>query len=217
MNGGGFGGGSSTGAGIGSGAGTYGGGGFYGGGGAVQQSPGYAQQSPEYAQQSPEYAQQGGGYAQSAPGTEPSYAAEPNSDAVPRGYIRYRGQLMTLDQYEQALSASAGSNNPTLSRRNVVKRQTDGEPKKEPAKVLMCINGDPLVPPIKFNTMTGLRIREASAQQDGVVQITNLPNYQLLYMPFLPTAEMWDEQQALMLAQEDMIEKNMTKAPPPSD
>ncbi len=50
----------------------------------------------------------------------------------------------------------------------------------------MCINGDPAVEHIKFNTRTGLRIRDASVQQDGVVSITNLPNYQMPWMPFLP-------------------------------
>lgn len=87
--------------------------------------------------------------------------------------------------------------------------------KKQPAKVLMCINGDPAVLPIKFNTMTGLRIRDPQAQQDGVVEITNLPNYQMPWMAFLPTSDMWNEQQELMMAQEKVIETNMTMAPPP--
>lgn len=135
---------------------------------------------------------------------------------------------MTIDQYTQALAAgssggSAGSSaggsasSPSLTRRDTTPDATDTTPKtKQPAKVLMCINGDPAVPPIKFNTMTGLRIRDAAEQQDGVVEITNLPNYQMPWMPFLPTEEMWAEQQTLMLAQETMIETNMTTAPAPS-
>ncbi len=79
----------------------------------------------------------------------------------------------------------------------------------------MCINGDPSVPPIKFDTITGMRLRDPATRQDGVLEITNLPNYKMPYMPFLPTAEMWAEQQALMLEQEKVIEANMTTAPPP--
>lgn len=125
-----------------------------------------------------------------------------------------RRDLLRPDSSELSLDAS-------LHKRQLPDSPPDGTdesttPKKKPAKVLMCINGDPAIPPIKFNTMTGLRIRDASAQQDGVVEITNLPNYQMPWMPFLPTEEMWSEQQTLMLAQEDMIEKNMTTAPPPS-
>lgn len=182
---------------------------------------------------------------------------------VPAGYIRYNGQLMTVDQYEQAIagggSPGTAASQQTLSRRDMLqtdtstlflntfihKRQastsaTDGDSDgddsqaapdgadastqhKKPAsnanapKVLMCINGDPAVPAIKFNTsMTGVRIRDASTQKDGVVDITNLPNYKMPWMPFLPTADMWGEQQNLMLDQEKMIETNMTMAPPPS-
>ncbi|GAC98548.1 hypothetical protein PHSY_006142 [Pseudozyma hubeiensis SY62] len=140
-------------------------------------------------------------------------------------------------------SSGPSSDSQSLSRRDVLqadssaffvhKRQadsSDGAPQpssdgnspparkgKTPvAKVLMCINGDPAVPPIKFNTMTGMRLRDASVPKDGVVDITNLPNYKMPWMPFLPTAEMWAEQQELMLAQEQMIETNMTTAPSPS-
>ncbi|KAJ1031412.1 hypothetical protein NDA13_001805 [Ustilago tritici] len=150
---------------------------------------------------------------------------------VPTGKIRYKGQVMTIEQYQQAI-ASSGSSPPSLSRRELLQTETanimvdsllhkrqpfdtaPAAPKKQ-AKVLMCINGDPAVPPIKFNTMTGLRIRDASEKKDGVVAISNLPNYQMPWMPFLPTEEMWAEQQTLMLEQEKMIELNMTTAPPP--
>lgn len=154
----------------------------------------------------------GGGGAQ-----QPTQQGAAAGDTVPAGYIRYNGQLMTIDQYQQAL-ASSGSSSPSLSRRDLLhKRQfSDAAPAKTPAKILMCINGDPAVAPIKFNTMTGLHIRDASDKQDGVVAITNLPNYQMPWMPFLPTEEMWAEQQTLMLAQEKMIEQNMTTAAPPS-
>ncbi|ETS62639.1 hypothetical protein PaG_03283 [Moesziomyces aphidis] len=142
---------------------------------------------------------------------------------------------MTIDQYQQAIAgAGAGAGAVAgaggLQRRDLYsydmgsllidnvlhKRQDATEPAKAPAKVLMCINGDPDVPAIKFNTMTELRIRDASAQQDGVMQVTNLPNYQTPWMPFLPTADMWAEQQTLMIEQEKIIETNMTTAPPPS-
>ncbi|KAJ1019933.1 hypothetical protein NDA16_004214 [Ustilago loliicola] len=177
----------------------------------------------------------GSGYApvyNGAGGAQQSAQQGAGSDSVPTGYIRYNGQLMTVDQYQQALASSGSS--PNLHRRELYqvdtanimlntllhKRQSpDPSPAaaaKKPAKVLMCINGDPAVAPIKFNTMTGLRIRDASDKQDGVVAITNLPNYQMPWMPFLPTEEMWAEQQTLMLAQEQMIEQNMTTAAPPS-
>ncbi|TKY85953.1 hypothetical protein EX895_004778 [Sporisorium graminicola] len=162
------------------------------------------------------------------------------------GYIRYNGQLMTIDQYQQALAAASSGGTPSpagLSRRDIYqpdtsavflntfkhKRQAaessspggnadegaEAKNRKQPAKVLMCINGDPAVPPIKFDTMSGLRIRDPAAQQDGVVEITNLPNYQMPWMAFLPTADMWNEQQQLMIAQEKVIENNMTTGPPP--
>ncbi|SNX82148.1 uncharacterized protein MEPE_00854 [Melanopsichium pennsylvanicum] len=163
--------------------------------------------------------------------------------SIPPGYIRYQGQVMTIAQFQQALASGApsgGSSSPYVRRRSLFssdssslstntfldKRQApdsappalDSAPPadKKPAKIFMCINGDPDVPPIKFNTMTGLKIRDPEAQQDGVVEITNLPNYQMPWMPFLPTAEMWEEQQTLMLAQEEMIETNMTTTPPRS-
>jgi len=167
----------------------------------------------------------------SAVGGDGSSDPSSASNGVPPGYIRYQGQLMTIQQYQQALSSPSAS----LTRRELHssdhdtlfhKRQapslsgdqTDGQapPAKKVAKVLMCINGDPAVPPVKFNTMTGLRIRDPTAQQDGVVEVTNLPNYQMPWMPFLPTEEMWAEQQTLMLAQEDMIQHNTTTAPPPA-
>lgn len=155
---------------------------------------------------------------------------EAGGGTVPAGKILYDGQLMTIEQYQQAI-ASTGSS-PNLSRRELLQAETanimvdsllhkrqsfdtaPAAPKKQ-AKVLMCINGDPAVPPIKFNTVTGLRIRDASEKKDGVVAITNLPNYQMPWMPFLPTEEMWAEQQTLMLEQEKIIEQNMTTAPPP--
>ncbi|EST05982.1 hypothetical protein PSEUBRA_005037 [Kalmanozyma brasiliensis GHG001] len=145
-----------------------------------------------------------------------------NTNPTPGGYIRYRGQLLTIDQYQRALASSSSP----LSRRDMLPvssssifidtllHKRDGA--TSTPKVLMCINGDPALPPIKFNTMTGLRIRDASTQQGGVVSITNLPNYSMPWMPFLPTAEMWAEQQALMLEQESIIENNMTSTPPPS-
>lgn len=121
---------------------------------------------------------------------------------------------MTIQQYEQALAGNPSD--PSLQKRADGQDATATPAAKQVQKVLMCINGDPAVPPIKFNTMTGLRIRDASAQQDGVIEITNLPNYKMPWMPFLPTEEMWAEQQTLMLAQEDIIQHNTTTAPPPS-
>lgn len=179
----------------------------------------------------------GGGGALNGAGGAPVYNGAGVSQqgfgggTVPAGKIRYNGQLMTIEQYQQAI-ASSGSSSPSLSRRELLQAKTanimvdsllhkrqsfdtaPAAPKKQ-AKVLMCINGDSAVPPIKFNTITGLRIRDASEKKDGVVAITNLPNYQMPWMPFLPTEEMWAEQQTLMLAQEKMIEQNMTTAPPP--
>ncbi|KAJ9478897.1 hypothetical protein PHBOTO_002405 [Pseudozyma hubeiensis] len=188
----------------------------------------------------------GGGGMSGYPGTNNAAVGDRGS-TFPSGYIRYNGQLMTIDQYQQALAGGGpsgpSSNSQSLTRRDVLqpdsssffvhKRQadpSDGAPqpssdgnspsarkgKAAVAKVLMCINGDPAVPPIKFNTMTGMRLRDASVPKDGVVAITNLPNYKMPWMPFLPTAEMWAEQQELMLAQEQMIETNMTTAPPSS-
>lgn len=143
--------------------------------------------------------------------------AQTNPNPNTGGYIRYRGQLLTIDQYQRALASPSSP----LSRRDLLPAVTssllvDVLHKRDTPKVLMCINGDPALPPIKFNTMTGLRIRDASTQQDGVVSITNLPNYSMPWMPFLPTAEMWAEQQELMAEQERIIETNMTTAPPPS-
>ncbi|SPC65743.1 uncharacterized protein UHOD_12209 [Ustilago sp. UG-2017b] len=179
----------------------------------------------------------GGGGALNGAGGAPVYNGAGVSQegfgggTVPAGKIRYNGQLMTIEEYQQAI-ASAGSSSPSLSRRELFQAKTanimvdsllhkrqsfdtaPAAPKKQ-AKVLMCINGDSAVPPIKFNTITGLRIRDASEKKDSVVAITNLPNYQMPWMPFLPTEEMWAEQQTLMLAQEEMIEQNMTTAPPP--
>ncbi|PWZ00954.1 hypothetical protein BCV70DRAFT_199319 [Testicularia cyperi] len=84
-------------------------------------------------------------------------------------------------------------------------------------KVLVCVSGDPDQPPIKFETMNGLRIQDPALLPDKkTVDITNLPNYQMPWMPFLPTEEMWNEQQILMLAQEDQIQHRTTTAPAPS-
>ena len=238
--GGGYAGGAVGGAGAGAGAGYVGGPGYAGGVGGA----GYAGGS-------------GAGGAGTGAGT----------GTVPAGYIRYNGQLLTIDQYQQAIAGGGTGSGSTLSRRDMMqpetgnilvdtllhKRQTtddstddaagagagagngagagaDGgagaggdatdptpvKKKKAPTKILMCINGDPAVPPIKFDTVTGLRIRDASDKQDGVVAITNLPRYNTPWMPFLPTAEMWAEQQDLMIAQEDIIEKNTTTGPPPA-
>lgn len=130
---------------------------------------------------------------------------------------------MTIDQYQQALrtGASVDSKSSPFTRRGLLPGNTSGLfintflHKRDTPKILMCINGDPSVPPIKFDTMTGMRLRDPANQQDGVVEITNLPNYKMPYMPFLPTAEMWAEQQSLMLEQEKVIEANMTTAAPP--
>ncbi|CDU25581.1 uncharacterized protein SPSC_05474 [Sporisorium scitamineum] len=228
---GGFAGGAGTGFGVGAGAGYAGAGGQQGFGAGGQQGFGAGGQQGFGA---------GVGGGMGTGGLGVGAGAGTGSAAVPAGYIRYNGQLMTIGQYQQALAASSGTPS-SLSRRDVYqsdtsaflntfmhKRQSsdapapqpaddgDAAPKKKPAKVLMCINGDPDVPPIKFDTMTGLRIRDPQAQKDGVVEITNLPNYQMPWMAFLPTVDMWNEQQALMIAQEKVIEINMTTAPPPA-
>lgn len=81
---------------------------------------------------------------------------------------------------------------------------------------MVCVNGDLDVAPIKFDTMTGVRIVDTAASTDGVMDITNLPNYKMPWMPFLPTQAMWDEQQILMLAQEHQIQYSTNTGPPPT-
>lgn len=86
-----------------------------------------------------------------------------------------------------------------------------------PAQIMVCVNGDTDVAPIKFDVMTGVRIIDHTVStSDKTPDISNLPNYKRPWMPFLPTQSMWEEQQILMLAQEHQIQYSTDVGPPPS-
>lgn len=86
---------------------------------------------------------------------------------------------------------------------------TPNENVKIPKRTI-CISGDPAMPVLQIDPKSNLRLRYLKTDTDEVPPLANLPNPNLPWMPFLPTKDMWNEQQQLMVDQQKALDKLAT-------